>query len=563
MAKYDRPWTKSYPAGIPTEINPEVYSSLVDLLEDGFEKFSDLPCMENMGKVLTYDQLHTQVNHFASFLQHHTSLEKGDRIAIQMPNLLQYPIAMFAALKCGLIVVNINPLYTATEMKHQINDAGAKAIVILENFASNLQKIVSETPLETVITTEIGDALGGLKKVITNFVVRKVKKMVPAFSLPSSIKFNDALKKGTAQNFQHVAIAGEDIAFLQYTGGTTGVSKGAMLSHKNLVANLEQVFGWLSLKLEEGKETVITALPLYHIFALTSNCMTMFKFGAHNVLITNPRDMPGFIKEMSKHQFSVMTGVNTLFNGLLNQPAFSKLDFSKLKAAIGGGMAVQKPVADKWLEITGSPLAEGYGLTETSPVLTVNPLNGGQKIGSIGLPMPSTDIKLVGDDGNEVAQGEIGELYARGPQIMKGYWEKPDETSNVMDGEWFKTGDMATMDKDGFFQIVDRKKEMILVSGFNVYPNEIEEALTQHSKIFEVGVIGVPNSKSTEAVKAFIVKNDDSLTIEEIQEFAHENLTRYKCPKHIEFVSELPKTNVGKILRRILKEEDEKINQYE
>lgn len=558
----DRPWIKNYPEGIPSEINPEVYSSLVELLDEGFDKYANLPCMENMGKVLTFDQLRKEVNYMASFFQNQTSLEKGDRIAIQMPNLLQYPIAMFAALKCGLIVVNINPLYTATEMKHQINDAGAKAIIILSNFACNLEKVVSDTPLETIITTEIGDALGGLKKVITNFVVKKIKKMVPPYSLPTAIKFNDAISKGKNKTFQPIEVSSDDLAFLQYTGGTTGRSKGAMLSHGNLIANLEQVYGWLSLKLEEGKEIVITALPLYHIFALTSNCMTMFKFGAHNVLITNPRDMSAFIKDMSKHQFSVMTGVNTLFNGLLNQEAFRNLDFSKLKAAIGGGMAVQKPVADKWMEVTGSPLAEGYGLTETSPVLTVNPLDGRQKIGSIGMPMPSTDIKLVGDDGKEVAMGEVGELYAKGPQIMKGYWEKDDETANVMEGEWFKTGDMATLDEEGFFKIVDRKKEMILVSGFNVYPNEIEEALTEHPKVFEVGVIGVPDAKSTEAVKAFIVKNNDSLTKEEVQDFAHENLTRYKCPKHIEFVKELPKTNVGKILRRILKEEDAKVNKY-
>ncbi|UXP32909.1 AMP-binding protein [Reichenbachiella agarivorans] len=559
----DYPWFKQYPEGIPHEINPDCYSSLVDLLDTGFKKYAELPAMENMGKVLTYAELEVQVNHMASYFQHHTTLQKGDRIAIQMPNLLQYPVAMFAALKAGLVVVNVNPLYTASEMKHQINDAGAKAIVILENFASNLEKILPETKIELIITTEIGDLFGGLKKIITNFVVKRIKKMVPSFSLPNVVHFNDALKLGATKTFENIEIKGADLAFLQYTGGTTGVSKGAMLTHRNLVANLEQVSGWLEVLLKEGKEIVITALPLYHIFALTSNCFTMFKYGAHNVLITNPRDMPAFIKEMGKHQFTVITGVNTLFNGLLNQEKFKSLDFSKLKVAIGGGMAVQKPVAEKWMKVTGSCLAEGYGLTETSPVLTVNPLNGHHKLGTIGVPMPSTEIKLMNDDGNEVGFNEPGELYAKGPQVMKGYWQKPDETANVMDGEWFKTGDIAMLDEDGFIKIVDRKKEMILVSGFNVYPNEIEETLAAHPKILEVGAIGVPSKKSTESVKVFIVKKDDSLTEEEVMTYARENLTAYKCPKHVEFCKELPKSNVGKILRRILKENDAKANTYE
>lgn len=556
------PWFKNYPEGIPHTINPEVFDSLAHLLDNSFESYAELPAFENMGKRLSYAELKSEVHDFASYLQNNTNLEKGDRIAIQMPNLLQYPIAMFAALKCGLVVVNINPLYTAAEMKHQINDSGAKAIVILENFAFNLEKILDDTPIETVITTEIGDRLGGLKKVLVNFVVKKVKKMVPKFNLPERIRFNDAISIGAKTAFEQVEISAEDLAFLQYTGGTTGVSKGAMLTHKNIVANLEQVSGWLKVSLKEREEIVITALPLYHIFALTSNCFTMFKFGAHNVLITNPRDMPAFIKELSKHKFTVITGVNTLFNGLLNQEKFASLDFSKLKVAIGGGMAVQRPVAEKWRAVTGSCLAEGYGLTETSPVLCVNPLNGKEKIGSIGMPMPSTDLKLINDQGEEVGFGEPGELCAKGPQVMKGYWQKPNETAEVMDGEWFKTGDIATMDEDGYVRIVDRKKEMILVSGFNVYPNEIEEAIAKHDKVFEVGVIGVPDPKSNEAVKAFIVKSDESLTAEEIQEFAHENLTRYKCPKHVEFVKELPKSNVGKILRRILKEEDAKVNTY-
>lgn len=556
-------WFQHYPKGIPQTINPEQYSSLADLFEIGFEKYAHLPAIENMGKCLSYSEFQEQVNQFACYLQTHTKLEKGDRIAIQMPNLIQYPIAMFAALKCGFVVVNTNPLYTSDEMKHQFNDSGAKAIVILENFACNLDRIISETTIETVVTTEIGDLLGGAKKVITNFVVKRIKKMVPPFSLPKAIKFNQALKLGSQAVFKKVELSGDDIAFLQYTGGTTGVSKGAMLTHRNLVSNLEQVCAWMSIMLKEGKEEVITALPLYHVFALTCNCLVMFKLGAKNILITNPRDMPGFVKELSKHKFSVITGVNTLFNGLLNQPNFEKLDFSKLKVAFGGGMAVQKVVAKKWLKVTGASLAEGYGLTETSPVLTINPLDGTDRTGTIGLPIPSTEIKMLDDDGNEVKHGEPGELCAKGPQVMKGYWQRPDDTTQVMNGEWFKTGDIAVIDDDGFIKIVDRKKEMILVSGFNVYPNEVEDAIARHEKVLEVGAIGVPDKKSTEAVKIFVVKKDDSLTVEELKNHAHEILTGYKCPKHVEFVDELPKSNVGKILRRVLKEQDAKTNNYE
>ncbi|PIB37566.1 long-chain-fatty-acid--CoA ligase [Reichenbachiella sp. 5M10] len=557
------PWFKQYPKGIPHEIDADIYSSLVDLLDTGFKKYANRPAMENMGKAMTYAELEEQTNHMASYFQNQTNLRKGDRIALQMPNLLQYPVVMFAALKCGLTVVNINPLYTAAEMKHQINDAGARAIVILENFAFNLESILPETKIDLVITTQIGDLFGGLKKILTNFVVKRIKKMVPSFHLPKAVKFNTAMKLGASTPFSPVAIDGEDLAFLQYTGGTTGVSKGAMLTHRNLVANLEQVSGWLEVCLEHGKEIVITPLPLYHIFALTSNCFTMFKFGAHNVLITNPRDLDTFTKEVSKHQFTIMTGVNTLFNSLVNHEGFQKLDFSKLKVALGGGMAVQKSVAEKWMQVTGSPLTEGYGLTETSPVLTVNPMDGSHRSGTIGVPMPSTDIKLVNEKGEEVGFNEPGELYARGPQIMKGYWNQPEETANVMEGEWFKTGDIATLDEDGFLKIVDRKKEMILVSGFNVYPNEVEEAIAAHPKVLEVGAIGVPNSRSTEVVKVFIVKKDDSLTEEEIQEFARQTLTAYKCPRHIEFCTELPKSNVGKILRRVLKENDAKNNSYD
>lgn len=559
----NKPWFDHYPKGIPQTINPDLYQSLPDLFNIGFEKFRDLPAMENMGKCLTYAELDEQTINFASFLQNHTSLQKGDRIAIQMPNLLQYPIAMFAALRCGLIVVNTNPLYTAAEMKHQFNDSGAKAIIILENFAHNLEPILESTAIETVITTEIGDLLGSLKKVITNFVVKKVKKMVPPFHLPNAIKFNDALSMGKKDEFSAVSVSNDDIAFLQYTGGTTGVSKGAMLTHRNLIANLEQVCSWMSILLSEGKEVVITALPLYHVFALTCNCLVMFKLGAKNILITNPRDMPKFIGELKKNKFSVITGVNTLFNGLLNQAEFKNVDFSNLKVAFGGGMAVQKIVAENWKEVTGSPLAEGYGLTETSPVLTTNPLDGTDRVGTIGLPLPSSDVKLMNDEGVEVDLNEPGELWAKGPQVMKGYWQREQDTRDVLEDGWLKTGDVATMDKDGFIKIVDRKKEMILVSGFNVYPNEIEEAISQHEKVLEVGAIGVPDPKSTEAVKIYIVRKDSSLTETEIRAHAKDLLTGYKCPKYIEFIDELPKSNVGKILRRILKENDLKKNTYE
>lgn len=560
MSSY--PWYKHYPQGVPQEINPNQYSSLVDLFDEGFKKYRDLPCFENMGKTLSYAEVDTLSQHFASFLSKSLGLGKGDRIAIQMPNLLQYPIVMFGALRAGLTIVNTNPLYTAPEMEHQFNDSGAKAVVILENFACNLEKIVANTGVEHIIVTRIGDMLGGLKGAITNFVVKRIKKMVPPYQLSGTINFNDALKKGASEQFEPVQASNEDLAFLQYTGGTTGVSKGAMLSHGNLVANLEQVCSWMKILLNEKEEVVITALPLYHVFALTCNAMVMFKLGAKNILITNPRDMKGFVKELSKHKFSIITGVNTLFNGLLNHPDFQALDFSKLKVAFGGGMAVQKVVAEKWKATTGSPLAEGYGLTETSPVLTINPLDGTDRIGTIGLPIPSTVIRLLDDDGNEVPMGEPGEICASGPQVMQGYWERPEETSKVFTDNWFKTGDIGVIDEDGFIKIVDRKKEMILVSGFNVYPNDVENCIASHPKVLEVGAVGVPDSKSTEAVKVFVVKKDSSLTEEELKQYCRENLTAYKCPKYVEFKEDLPKSNVGKILRRILREEDAKVNTY-
>ncbi len=550
----DFPWFTSYPEGVPRNIDADLYKNIPDLLNSSIEKYRDLPAFENMGKQLTYDELDQYTKQFAAYLQNVVGLSKGDRIAIQMPNLLQYPIAMFGALRAGLIVVNTNPLYTSREMEHQFKDSGATAIVILANFAHNLEKILPQTSIKTVIVTEIGDMLGGFKGMVVNFVVKRIKKIVPSYRIKDTIKFTDCLKQGDKDSYIHPDLDAGDVAFLQYTGGTTGVSKGAMLTHRNVVANMEQLYAWNSPLLKDGKELVVTALPLYHIFALVVNCLMMVKTGALNLLITNPRDMPAFIKELSTHQFTVITGVNTLFNGLLNQPAFSSIDFSSLKLTVGGGMAVQKAVALKWEEVTGVPLIEGYGLTEASPVLTANPVDGNERIGTIGLPIPSTEIKIFSDEGREVPMGEVGELCARGPQVMAGYWQRPAETTKTMYGDWLRTGDMAVAKEDGFFQIVDRKKDMILVSGFNVYPNEIEDVISGHPKVLEVAAIGVEDPKSTEAVKVFIVKKDRSLTEDEIIKFCRENLTGYKCPKHVEFREDLPKSNVGKILRRKLKD---------
>lgn len=549
-------WFKNYPKGIPTEINPDSYASVIDLLESSFKKFGDKPAYENMGKTLTFNEVDKLSAQFADFLQNHTGLKKGDRIAVQMPNLLQWVVAVFGSIRAGLIVVNTNPLYTAREMKHQFTDTRAKAVVILANFGQNLEKIIEDTSLETVIITEIGDMLGGFKKTLVNFVVKKVKKMVPPFKIKGAIKFNDALSKGAVGNFTRHEIDAEDIAFLQYTGGTTGVSKGAMLTHRNILANMEQISAWMLPKLKEGVETIITPLPMYHIFALTVNCLAFLKLGALNVLVTNPRDMPAFIKTLKKFPFTVLTGVNTLFNGLLNQEDFKNVDFSHFKIAVGGGMAVQDSVAIKWKEITKIPLAEGYGLTETSPVLCCNPIDGTERIGTIGMPVPSTEIRIMDDMCKEVPVGESGEICAKGPQIMKGYWEKPEETDNVFQNGYFKTGDIGFINEDGYVKIVDRKKEMINVSGFNVFPNEVENVISSHEKVLEVGAIGISDPKSTEKVKVFIVKKDESLTEEEVIAFCKENMTAYKVPKQVEFRKELPKSNVGKILRRILKEEE-------
>lgn len=553
----NRFWLKNYPEGAPHDIDPDSHGTVVDLFEECVKKYASLPAFVNMDKTITYKELDDMSRDFASYLQNVLGLQKGDRIAIMMPNLLQFPVVMFGAMRAGLIVVNTNPLYTPKEMQHQFNDSGAKAIVIVENFAFNLEKVIKNTPIEHVVTTAIGDLMGGLKKHLVNFVVKYVKKMTPAFSLPGAVKLNDALAQGARQTYKRPDIAITDVAFLQYTGGTTGLSKGATLLHRNIMANMEQISAWVGANFVEGKEVIVTALPMYHIFALTANCLALFKVGGKNILITNPRDMKSFMKDLKKVQMTVFTGVNTLFVGLMNQPDFDEVDYSKLKMSLGGGMAVQDVVAKEWAQRTGSPLIEAYGLSETSPALTANPIDGRHQIGTIGMPVPSTYIMIADDNGNPVGLGERGEIWAKGPQVMQGYWEKPEETANVFHDGWFKTGDIAIMQEDGFCKIVDRKKEMIIVSGFNVFPNEVENVIVTNPKVLEVGVIGVPDDKTTEAVKAFVVVKDPSLTVEELKAFCKENMTNYKCPKHIEFKDELPKTNVGKILRRALKEEEE------
>jgi len=550
----DFPWFKHYPPSVSKEVDVNAYSSLVDLFEESVKKFGNAVAYECMGKTMTFKEVDEYSMNFAAYLQNDLKMKKGDRIAIQMPNLLQYPLVMFGALRAGLIVVNTNPLYTPSEMKHQFNDAGVDAIVILANFAANLQQIRKDIKAKHIIISQIGDMLGGLKGGIVNFVVKYVKKMVPEYTLENTHALKEAFTAGGKSTFKRQEMVASDAAFLQYTGGTTGLSKGAELTHANIIANMQQISAWMTPKLKEHEEVVITALPLYHIFALTVNCLAMLKIGAHNVLITNPRDMPAFIKELGKHKFTVITGVNTLFNGLLNQEAFRNLDFSSLKIAVGGGMAVQESVAIKWKKVTGTPIAEGYGLTETSPVATCNPIDGTEQIGTIGIPLPNTEIKIIDDEGNTLLPGEKGEICIKGPQVMKGYWNNPEETANVFDGPWFKTGDIAVILDNGFIKIVDRKKEMILVSGFNVYPNEVENVIASHDKVMEVGVIGIADDKSTEKVVAYVVPNDKSVTAEEIIAFSKKELTNYKVPKEVYFVDELPKSNVGKILRRIIKE---------
>ena len=552
----DFPWYKNYPEGVATEIELYEYDSLVELFGICCKKFPDRVAFENMGVCLTYREVDALTENFAAYLQQDLGLKKGERIAIQMPNLLQFPIAFFGALRAGLIAVNTNPLYTAPEMDHQFKDADISAIVIVANFAHNLEKVPCLDSIKHIIITELGDMLGGLKGMLVNFVVKRIKKMVPQYHLPRAVSFKDALKKGASLKLSAVALSVDDIAVLQYTGGTTGISKGAQLSHGNIIAHNSMITQWFKPYINTSRDNImITALPLYHIFALTVNGMLMFSTGVKNVLITNARDMPGFVKELKKHKFTIITGVNTLFNGLLNNPDFKNVDFSALHGGIGGGMAVQDIVAKKWKEVTGTSLVEGYGLSETSPVLCCNPLDGTHKLGTIGLPMPSTEVAIFDDDGNQLSQGEVGEICARGPQVMSGYWKK-DNNGVFFPGKWFRTGDIGFMDEEGFFKIVDRKKDMIKVSGFNVFPNEIENVVAAYPKVLEVAAIGVPDAKSGEVIKIFVVKKDQGLTEEELKNYCYDNLTKYKVPKHIEFRKELPKSNVGKILRRALKDEE-------
>lgn len=545
---------KSYPPGVPFEIDPDKYSSLVEIINKYLVQFSEKTAFINMDKSVTYAELHHQAKAFAAYLQQDLKLKKGDKFAIMMPNTLQYPIALFGALLAGLTVVNVNPLYTARELEHQLKDSGAKSILIIENFAHTLEQVVANTDVEQVIITALGDRLGAVKGAIVNTVVRYVKKMVPSYNLPGAVRFNKALAKGEKLNFSPVEVSGEDLAFLQYTGGTTGVSKGVMLSHRNMVANIEQSKAMTKPLFEAGKEFMVTALPLYHIFALNSNCLSYICHGGTNLLITNPRDLPNFVKELSKYQITAITGVNTLFNGLLHTPGFENLDFSKLKVSFGGGMSLQEAVAIKWKAVTGNHLLEGYGLTECCPMVSSSPYNQAEFNGTIGVPAASTDVILVDDQGQRVEMGEPGELWVKGPQVMQGYYNRPDATDEVMNDGWFATGDIATMDENGFFKIVDRKKDMIIVSGFNVYPNEVEEVIMMHDGVVEVAAIGVPCETTGEKIKIYMVADNDNVTQESVIEHCRQHLTNYKVPKLIEFTDDLPKSNVGKILRKELRQ---------
>ena len=549
-------WLKSYEQGVNAEIDITQYSSISDVFRQSVEKFAHQPAFQNMGKTLTYAEVGKLAENFASYLQNVLKLPRGERVAIMLPNLLQYPIALFGILQAGLVAVNTNPLYTPRELEHQLKDSGATTIIVLENFANTLELVLPRTQIKHVIVASVGEMFGFFKGTLMNFVLRKIKKMVPEYRISGAIPFQTTLKEGAAHTFRPVTLTREDTALLQYTGGTTGVAKGAVLSHGNICANMLQAKEWIKNQLREGKETVIAALPLYHIFALTVNLMIFTNAGSKIILITNPRDMKGFIGELKKERISVFIGVNTLFNGMVNQPDFATVDFSNLRLTLGGGMATQKAVAEKWKKITGTPIVEAYGLTEASPGVCCNPLNIEAYSGGIGLPVPSTEVELRDADGKEVPVGQPGELWVRGPQVMKGYWNRPEETAKTIDARGFlETGDIAVMDEKGWLKLVDRKKDLIVVSGFNVYPNEIEEVISHNDKVMEVACIGVPNEKTGEALKVFVVKKDPSLTKEELIEFCRTELTAYKVPKDIEFRDELPKSNVGKILRRELREQ--------
>lgn len=551
----EKVWIKNYQAGVAAEIDPNEFSSIADGLDQAFEKYASKPAYHNMGTSITYSQLDIASRKFASYLQNDLGLKKGARVALMMPNILQYPICLFGILRAGMVAVNVNPLYTARELEHQLKDSGSETIVIFANSAHVLEKVLPNTPVKNIVVTEIGDLLAFPKSTIVNFVLKYVKKMVPPFRLPGHKNIKEILAHADSRKFSKPVITHDDTAFLQYTGGTTGVSKGAELTHGNIVSNILQAKAWLGPFVKEGEEIVITPLPLYHIFSLTANCLCFSALGAHNILITNPRDMPGFVKELSKWKFTAFTGVNTLFNGLLNNEEFRKLDFSSFRLTLGGGMAVQQAVAEKWKEVTGIPLIEAYGLTETSPAACINPMSNQEFNGMVGLPLPSTEVVIKDDDGKDLGFDEVGEVCIRGPQVMKGYWNRPDETAKVMTSDnFFRTGDIGIMNKEGYVKLVDRKKDMILVSGFNVFPNEIEDVVAHHPKVLESAAVGVKDEKSGEIVKLFVVKKDTSLTEDELRSYCKEQLTGYKVPRIFEFRDDLPKTNVGKILRKDLRE---------
>ncbi|TXR39766.1 long-chain fatty acid--CoA ligase [Ectopseudomonas mendocina] len=550
-------WKDKYPVGVAAEINPDQYPNILAVLKESCQRFADKPAFSNLGKTLTYGEIYKLSGDFAAYLQKHTDLKPGDRIAVQLPNVLQYPVVVFGAMRAGLVVVNTNPLYTAREMEHQFNDSGAKALICLANMAHLAEQVVPKTGVKTVIVTEVGDMLPTFKRLLVNFVIKHVKKMVPGYNLPQAVKLNDALAKGRGQSFSEANPSNADIAVLQYTGGTTGVAKGAMLTHRNLVANMLQVKELMGANLDEGCEVLIAPLPLYHIYAFTFHCMAMMLIGGHNVLLTNPRDLPAVVKDLAKYRFTGFVGLNTLFVALCNNEDFRKLDFSSLKATFSGGMALQLATAERWKEVTGCAICEGFGMTETSPVATVNPFSAIQ-LGTIGIPVPSTLCKIVNDDGQELPIGEIGELCVKGPQVMKGYWQRQEATDEILDAEgWLKTGDIGLIQEDGYLRIVDRKKDMILVSGFNVYPNELEDVLATLPGVLQCAAIGVPDEKSGEAIKVFVVvKPGESVTKEQVMEHMRANLTGYKVPKAVEFRDVLPTTNVGKILRRELRDEE-------
>jgi long-chain acyl-CoA synthetase len=554
----DKPWLSRYPTDVPELINPDQYLSLVEMFEQSVHKYADQPAFMNMGSVMTFRKLEERSRAFAAYLQNELKLKKGDRVALMMPNLLQYPVALFGVLRAGLIAVNVNPLYTPRELEHQLNDADAKAIVIVSNFANTLEQIVENTSVKHVVLTSLGQMLPRAKGTLVDFVVKYVKGMVPKYDLPGAISMRKALHKGRRLQYVKPFMSGDDIAFLQYTGGTTGVAKGAILTHRNMIANVLQAKGAYGPVLAEGRELVVTALPLYHVFALTVNCLLFIEMGGRNLLITNPRDIPGFVKELQKYPFTAITGVNTLFNALVNNEDFHELDFKNLKLSVGGGMAVQRAVAEQWKKVTGIHLLEGYGLTECAPLVTGNPYDLSDYSGAIGLPVPSTEVRIIDDEGKVLAYDQVGELQVRGPQVMQGYWQRPEATKEVIDADgWLSTGDIVKFDEQGMVYIVDRKKDMILVSGFNVYPNEIEDVVALHGKVLEVAAIGQPHEVSGEMVKIYVVKRDPSLTKDEIITHCRKHLTGYKVPKLIEFREDLPKSNVGKILRRVLREEND------